>query len=297
MRLAVLDNLSDGVYYVDRERRILYWNNGAEQITGFSSEEVLGRRCKDNILNHCDEAGTILCGSRCPLVDTMRDGQQREVHAYLHHKDGHRKPVRIRAAPIHDAEGRVIGAVETFHDNSALIASHHRASELERASMSDPLTGVGNRRLGEAILAGWLEEQRLSGEAFGVLFLDIDHFKTVNDRFGHEVGDHALRVVASTLVDTCRHHDEVIRWGGDEFIVLLEGARAATLSLVAERSRVLLGQCRVMSGERKVALTISIGGTLAAAGDTAELIVRRADGLLYRSKTGGRNRVTLDVGR
>jgi diguanylate cyclase (GGDEF)-like protein/PAS domain S-box-containing protein len=295
MRLAVLENLSDGVYFVDRGRRILYWNKGAEQITGFSSREVLGRRCKDNILNHCDEAGTVLCGSRCPLLDTMRDGQQREVHAYLHHKDGHRKPVRIRAAPIHDGVGEIIGAVETFYDDSALIGSHRRASELERASMLDPLTGVGNRRLGEAILAGWIEEHRLTGEPFGVLFVDIDNFKSVNDRLGHEVGDDALRIVGRTLAETCRHRDEVIRWGGDEFLVLLDGASATTLALVAERIAALLGLCRLISGERSVQLSVSIGGTLAVRGDNAGLIVRRADSLLYESKIGGRNRVTLDV--
>jgi diguanylate cyclase (GGDEF)-like protein/PAS domain S-box-containing protein len=295
MRVAVLENLSDGVYFVDRDRRILCWNKGAEQLTGFSSTEVLGRCCKDNVLNHCDEAGTILCGSMCPLLGTMRDGEQREVHAYLHHRDGHRKPVRIRAAPIRDGAGEIIGAVETFHDDTALIESHRRASELERASMLDPLTGVGNRRLGEAILAGWIEQHRLTGEAFGVLFVDIDNFKAVNDRLGHEVGDDALRIVARTLAETCRHRDEVIRWGGDEFIVLLDGATATTLALVAERIGALLGQCRLMSGARRVELSASIGAALAVRGDSAELIVRRADSLLYQSKIAGRNRVTLDL--
>ncbi len=153
LRGALLENLSDGVYFVDLERRVMYWNRGAERITGFSAEEVLGRRCEDMILNHCDESGTILCGEKCPLLATIRDGQQREAHLYLHHKDGHRKPVRVCAAAIHDAEGAVIGAVETFHDDSALAHSRQRAAHLLDASMRDPLTGVGNRRLGEAVLA------------------------------------------------------------------------------------------------------------------------------------------------
>lgn len=296
MRLAVLENLSDGVYFVDCARRILYWNNGAEQITGFSSGEVLGRRCQDNILNHCDEAGTILCGTRCPLLATIRDGKRRETHAYLHHKDGHRKPVCIRAAPIHDAGGDVVGAVETFHDDSALVDSRRHASDLHRASMSDPLTGVGNRRLGEAVLAGWIEQHRLSEEPFGLLFADVDMFKGINDRYGHDVGDKALRIVACTLAETCRHHDEVIRWGGDEFLVLLYGANATALALIAERIRALLEQTRLIANGRRVRLRISIGGTLAAPLDTSELIVSRADALLYESKAGGRNRVTLDVG-
>jgi diguanylate cyclase (GGDEF)-like protein/PAS domain S-box-containing protein len=295
MRAAVLENLSDGVYFVNRTRRILYWNKGAEQITGFSADDVVGRRCKDNILSHCDEAGTILCGSHCPLLDAIQDGKQREAHVYLHHKDGHRKPVRIRAAPIRDAEGNVIGAVETFHDDSALVDTRRRAADLQRASMSDALTGVGNRRLGEATLHGLIEQHAHSHRPFGVLFADIDLFKGVNDRFGHEVGDEALRVIARTLADTSRHDDEVIRWGGEEFLVVLADADPATLALVAERLRVMVMQTRLYAQRRRVPLRISIGGTLAAPGDTPDLILRRADALLYQSKNAGRNRVTLDV--
>ena len=295
MRAAVLENLSDGVYVVDSTRRILYWNKGAEQITGFSAKQVVGRRCKDNILKHCDETGTILCGTRCPLLETITDGKQREAHVYLHHKDGHRKPVRIRAAAIRDTDGNVIGAVETFHDDSALIDTRRRAADLHSASMSDPLTGVGNRRLGEATLAGLIEQHRAFQRPFGVLFADIDQFKQINDRFGHEIGDEALRVIARTLADTSRHDDEVIRWGGEEFLVVLPDATAATLALVAERLRVMVIQTRLFAQRRRVPLRISIGGTLAAPGDTPDLILRRADALLYQSKNAGRNRITLDI--
>lgn len=294
MRVAVLDNLSDGVYFVDRQRRILYWNKGAERITGFTAAEVMGRRCKDNILNHCDDAGHPLCGERCPLLDTIRDGGQREAHVYLHHKDGHVKPVAIRAAPIRDEAGRVIGAVETFHDNTALVDSKRRAARLQTAALTDALTGVGNRRLGEVALTGWLDQYRQAGRPFALLFADIDRFKAVNDRFGHEVGDEALRVVARTLTDTSRHDDQVIRWGGEEFLVLLADADAAALSVVAERARVMVMRTRLFNARRPIRLTVSVGGTLVAPGDTAELIVRRADALHYASKVAGRNRVTID---
>jgi diguanylate cyclase (GGDEF)-like protein/PAS domain S-box-containing protein len=295
MRVAVLDNLSDGVYFVDRQRRILYWNKGAERITGFSSEEVLGRRCKDNILNHCDEAGTNLCGARCPLLDTMRDGRHHEAHVYLHHRDGHMKPVAIRAAPMYDELGNVIGAVETFYDDTALVDSRRRAADFQSESVSDPLTKIGNRRFGEIALDGWLERYRLLGGEFGLLFIDIDRFKVVNDRFGHEVGDEALRLVARTLTATSRHDDQVVRWGGEEFVVLLADADAAALSAVAERMRVMVKRTRMIAGRCPVSLTVSIGGTLIAPGDTAELIVRRADALLYAAKRAGRNRVMHDA--
>ena len=127
MRVAVVDNLSDGIYFVDRRRRILYWNRGAEEIAGFSAEEVVGHRCGQTLLNHCDEAGVDVCGTRCPLMATMRDGEQREAHVFLRHKDGDRRPVCVRAAALRDDAGKIIGAVETFHDDSAFVDSRRRA--------------------------------------------------------------------------------------------------------------------------------------------------------------------------
>lgn len=292
---ALLENLSDGVYFVDRDRRVLYWNRAAERITGFAAGEVLGRRCRDMILNHCDETGTVLCGDRCPLLATILDGRQREAHVYLHHKDGHRKPVRVSAAPLHDAAGEVAGAVETFHDDSALDHSRQRAADLLDASMRDSLTGVGNRRLGETVLAGWLDQHQRFRRPFGVLFADLDHFKLINDRFGHHVGDDALKVVARTFADNIRYGDHVIRWGGEEFVILLADTDAATLTAAAERFRVLVMSARLLAGRRHVPVTISVGGTIVAPGDSADLIIRRADALLYQSKSSGRNRVTLDV--
>ncbi len=295
IRNTLLENISDGVYYVDRQRRILYWNGGAERITGFSANEVLGRLCKDRILNHCDEHGTILCSDLCPLLATIRDGQRREAHVFLHHKDGHRKPVRVTAAPIHDRDGEIIGAVETFHDDTALAHSRQRAAHLLSASMRDPLTGVGNRRLGETVLAGWLEEYHRFQRSFGVLFIDIDRFKDVNDEHGHNVGDDALKVIARTLGDNVRQGDQVIRWGGEEFVILLADADATALGAAAERFRMLVTRTRLVAERDLVLLTISLGGTLVAPGDDSELIIRRADALLYESKAQGRNRATLDV--
>ena len=295
LRSSILDNLSEGVYIVDRQRRILYWNRGSEEITGYSAPEVLGRSCRERLLDHCDENGRMLCGDRCPLLAAGRDGQTHEVRMYLHHKDGSCKPVHVRAAPSYNAAGELVGAVETFHDDSALVASRRRARDMERASMSDPLTGVGNRRLGEALMVGWLEQYRQFDRMFGLLFVDIDRFKGVNDRFGHEVGDEALRAVARTLAQTSRDQDEVVRWGGEEFLVLMADANAATLAAIAARMRAIVKQVRLAVGGRQIHLTVSIGGTLVAPGDTPELIVARADALMYRSKNGGRDTVTLDA--
>jgi diguanylate cyclase (GGDEF)-like protein/PAS domain S-box-containing protein len=295
MRLAVLDNLSDGVYFVDRDRRITYWNKGAERLTGFSAPEVVGRRCRDGILTHCDAAGTQLCGSRCPLLATIHDGRVREAHIFLHHKQGHRRPVSVRAAPLRDEAGAIVGAVEIFNDDSALLDTRRRADGLERRAMTDPLTGIGNRRLAEMTLAGWLEQHRGFDWSFGVLFADVDEFKVVNDTYGHGVGDEALRIVARTLAHGVRQGDTVARWGGEEFVVLTGGADGEALTAVAERLRALVEQSKLFVDRRRVPLTISVGATLVAPGDSADGLIHRADALLYDAKLAGRNRVALDA--
>ena len=92
----LIDNLSDGVYFVDANRRITYWNKGAERITGYSSDEVVNHLCSDNILTHMDRAGCLLCGGACPLHKSMEEDGHHEDEIFLHHKDGHRVPVRVK---------------------------------------------------------------------------------------------------------------------------------------------------------------------------------------------------------
>ena len=97
---ALLADISDGVYFTDQYRTIVYWNKKAERITGFSAEEVIGYHCHDNILNHVDDQGRSLCHSICPLAHTIKDRQPRASHLFLHHKQGHRIPVHVRTMPL-----------------------------------------------------------------------------------------------------------------------------------------------------------------------------------------------------
>ena len=119
---AVMDNLYDGAYYVDRGRRIRYWNRGAERLTGYADADVVGQFCFDNILNHVDGSGTALCRSLCPLAATMRDGGPREAEVFLRHREGHRVPVQVRTAPVRNRDGAVIGGVVAMLEQSICVA-------------------------------------------------------------------------------------------------------------------------------------------------------------------------------
>ncbi len=291
---SLLDNLSEGVYFVNRERQITYWNKASEQISGFTGEEVKGRFCWNNLLRHINNEGMLLCKSMCPLAATIVDGEVRESEVYLHHKAGHRVPVRIRTSPVRDANGAIIGAVEIFSDNSDRIDTQRRLKELEQLALLDELTQLPNRRYIEVNLRSRLEEMHRYGWSFGMLFIDVDHFKRINDTYGHDIGDEVLRMLGRTFTVNARYFDVVGRWGGEEFVAILCNVEQEQLRMVADRLRVLAAESRLTVWPTIVNVTLSIGATMARLDDTVESILKRADDLMYQSKTSGRNCVTVE---
>lgn len=289
----LLDSLYDGVYFVNRERVITYWNQGAEKISGYSAQEAVGIRCSDNLLVHVNGAGTRLCLEGCPLSSTLADGERREAEVYLRHKQGHRVPVSVRVAAIRDAEGTILGAVEVFSDVSAKKRVERRASQLEDLAFRDALTGLPNRRTMELKVRQALQEAQELGRGIGLLMADLDDFKQVNDVHGHEAGDAALKAVSATLNSALRPEDTVGRWGGEEFLVLVRDVTPAALAIVAERCRKLVAQTAFPVGEHRLPVTISIGATLLDSQESRHIALQRADELMFASKRAGKNRVTL----
>lgn len=291
---SILEALQDGVYVVDRNRLITYWNPSAEALSGYPAEEVVGRFCFDNILQHVDAGGKNLCRNGCPLAATIADGEPREIEVYLHHRDGQRVAVKVRSMPLRDPSGRVIGAVEVFSENESALAARRHQADLERAAMSDPLTLVANRRFAEGALDANLAEVKRLGWRLGVLLADVDHFKEVNDTHGHAAGDRALRIIAATMAGAVRIYDLVARWGGEEFLVLCPGIDEADLVRLANRLRILVNRSGLrLDDNESLPLGISIGASVARPDDTAESLLARADAALYRSKAEGRNKVTM----
>jgi len=289
-----LDHLFDGVYVVNLQQRIVYWNTAAEELTGFPAEQVCGKRCSDNILEHVDFSGKALCKAGCPLHATLQDGERREALVFLHHRDGHRLPVHIRVSPIRDEEGRIMGAIEVFSDHSQHLTLARELEYFKQESMLDPLLRIGNRRYAEMIFQVRQYEYGISRIPFGVLMMDLDSFKRVNDELGHNVGDQVLKMTAQTIVRVLRGTDALFRWGGDEFLAFLPGISLEGLVVVSERIRVMVENSFLTVEGKRVQTAISIGATLARPDDTLESLVERADALLYQSKRAGGNRCTID---
>jgi len=289
----LLDNLFDGVYFVDPDRKITFWNKAAERITGYSKEEVIGSRCSDNLLRHVDENGHELCLTGCPLSATIRDSGIREAHVYLHHKQGHRVPVSVRTSPVRDEDGTVIGGVEIFSDNSNLLQILRDMERLKKEAYVDELTNVGNRRFCEMTLQTRIFELKSFDVPFGLIFLDLDNFKQCNDIHGHAAGDEILIMTGRTITNILRRMDSICRWGGEEFVVILPHIGVEILREVSERMRAFIESSYLVTGGKSFNITASIGATMALLKDTPSSIIHRADRLMYESKASGKNRVTI----
>lgn len=291
---AIIDNLYDGVYFVDRERVITYWNKGAERITGYSSTQTIGRSCRDNLLNHVTANGVQLCLNNCPLAAVMEDGHEREAEVFLHHADGHRLPVIVRATPMRDGNGNIIGAIESFSNNSDVINTRRKLQKLHYAAMTDPLTRIGNRRHLEGRLSAVIAEFKNNAAIAGLLFMDVDQFKQFNDIYGHNAGDDVLRMVAKTISHALRATDTIGRWGGEEFLAILYDLQdQSDLRAAANKVRAMVEYSRLDVDGQGLAVTMSVGATLLRPDDTHDSFVARADALMYQSKQAGRNRVMI----
>ncbi|MEI6055753.1 MAG: sensor domain-containing diguanylate cyclase [Lentisphaerota bacterium] len=289
----IFDNITDGIYITDTKRRILYWNKGAEEITGFSKEEVINSHCYDNLLVHVDGEGNNLCHGLCPLAASMKEGTCSKGEIYLHHKDGHRKPVLVRVVPIRDGDGKICAGAEFFTELPNEKAFTLRMQELEKLSYIDQLTQLPNRRYAEEQIKSKLSEHERLSMPFGLLFLDIDHFKSFNDNYGHEEGDKILKVIGRTLKSNSRPYDVYARWGGEEFVGIISGVTNESLKTIANKIRLLIKSSEVTINGISHYVTVSIGGAVSMSGESLPSLIKRADKLMYESKNDGRNRVTI----
>ncbi|MCL2675061.1 MAG: sensor domain-containing diguanylate cyclase [Firmicutes bacterium] len=291
MYLEIINNLRDGVYFVDANRRINFWNKAAEEITGHSAKDMLGKLCHETRLQHINAEGKLICVMGCPLFATLEDGQQRQHEVFVRHRDGHRIPIKVNIFPITE-EGKIVGAIEIFTKNSPNVYEEELIEQLANFATRDKLTGIPNRRSVESYIEFRIAEMKRFNTKFCVVFLDIDNFGKFNNTYGHELGDEVLKTVSKSAMHTIRRSDLFGRWGGEEFIGVFEVSGSSAAVHMAEKIRALIANSEVDFEGQPLRVTASLGVTIAQESDTIESVVKRADDLMYLSKQAGKNRVT-----
>jgi diguanylate cyclase (GGDEF)-like protein/PAS domain S-box-containing protein len=286
------------VYVTTEDREIVYWSAGAERLTGYASADVIGKHCYDNILIHTDVNGKQLCYSGCPLEQCLETGEpEAATEVFLQTKDGRRLPVYVKLNVFED-DGQRRG-VEVFGMLDAVAGEEIAAQvqELSKTSITDPLTGLFNRRYFDACLSQQYELFKRLDRGYGILFFDIDHFKDVNDQLGHVVGDGAIKFVADIIASGLRKMDVAARYGGDEFALVCAVPTVEELESAGRRIVNMVKNSHFKPAEaRGVKLTVSAGGALVDSVDTdAHDIIRRADEAMYRIKRSGRDGLHVEM--
>lgn len=280
----------EGIYGLDEQERLTFINPAAQRMLGYSADELIGQvppwwhpeQAADERLN------------ACPVRQTLADGlPRRGCEAWFLRRDGRGFPAMLTVSPIGEP-GRLSGAVVTFQD---VTERKQAEAEIHRLAFYDPLTGLANRRLLHDRLAQAFAKSARQRSHGAVLFIDLDHFKALNDTLGHDVGDVLLVEVARRLVEAVREEDTVARLGGDEFVVMLERLGGELLPAafqaerVAEKIRTALNQPYVLKGQ-PYRSSPSIGISLFLGEQkTRDELLKHADIALYRAKKAGRNTV------
>ena len=290
---AALNSVSEGLCFADKKGLIIYWNKSAERLSGYVAQEIQGKHCTHEILLHLDENGIVFQPSSL-IAATLADGKMHTGEVFLHHKYGHRVSVTARCSPVLNDTGDLIGAVEVFTSNMKSITLLKQLEGLRKEVLTDELTGIGNRRCAEVLMNDLAVSLAEYDVPFGILFVDLDHFKAVNDTWGHHVGDKVLLMVAQTLVNGLRGLDVACRWGGEEFLILIPNIQKESLLGLGNRLRVLIENSWLNHEGQRIWVTASFGGAVSQKGETGAAVVNRADKQAYRSKQEGRNCVRVD---
>lgn len=286
---AFLNVLSDGVYIVDKDGHLIFWNNAAETISGYPQTDIIEKGYDSAALSRTDEEGSPLCQERCIMRATMQDGIPREDFAYLTRKNGNRIPVRTQTLPLKDDQGSIEGAVHIFRDETAFDSMRGFIKELRAESLTDRLTKLPNRRHADGALLSAISTLLRQDQPFVVFMADIDHFKKINDTYGHDIGDKVLCMVADTFRSLIRPYDFVGRWGGEEFIGILPYvSQPFDLGEILTRYLSVMEDTFLDIGDEKIHVTLSIGASFAEKDDCPENILKRADKALYYVKNHGR---------
>lgn len=288
------EKLPYGLYIVSPDRTILFWNDEAERITGYTREEMVGRKCAATNLHHLDEKGTPLCQTYCPLLQCMDEEKNKTKKLIFTHKNGFRVVISAHFIPLTDDQGRITMVAEVFEELSLLDRDTSLVQNLYSLAYHDPLTHLPNQGLLEATLRMRFSEFHRLRQSFAVLFADIDYFHKFNEQYGHLAGDSMLKVISESMKQSSRKTDTIGRWGGEEFLGIFLIKDKKDTMVIANRLQKTVNQAFIPYDSEKLHITMSIGITAVQEKDTIVSIISRADHYMYRAKNMGRNTIISD---
>jgi GGDEF domain-containing protein len=290
---ALFDQLDEGICIVNREHRILFWNSGAERMSGYLAHEVAGHFSHPDLVMHCESDGSAIpgAGPGSPVIAALRDGKPHQTTVFLLHREGHRLLVELEARPILDSSGAIVGALELFAESGAPLA--RRSRELEAFGCSDSATCAANRKFGEMMLKHALEAMNAFEIPFGWLRVGLDGAEDLDRGYGHGMVAAAVKLVAATLDRGLGPLDVLTRWDTSEFRVEIGRCSRAELAARAQCLRLLVSASSLEWWGDRLRVTISLAGATAEPGDTIAMLEERVASVYEGCRAGGGDRVAI----
>lgn len=284
--VVTLESIGDGVITTGINALVTYMNPIAEKMTGWSNKEAHGRPLLE-VFRIVNESTRKLVPNPVEVVLEHGEIYGLANHTLLIGRHGDEYAIEDSAAPIRDREGNVFGVVLVFHDVSE---ARRMSNKMTYLAEHDFLTGLPNRLLLNDRLKQALTIARRDNEFVALLFLDLDHFKNINDTLGHEVGDQLLKMVAKRLEDCLRSSDTISRQGGDEFIILLPEMNDHFAPAEVAEKLLIAASAPYAVGTHDIRATVSIGiAVYPDDGEDADTLTKNADSAMYHAKAIGRN--------
>lgn len=306
------ENMADIVWRVDAQMHFTYVNAADQRTRGFSPQEIIGTHVRDNLTPQ----------GQGMLEDMFREGREIEASNLrgiplkyelpMRHKDAGEIWIEMSSVPIYASDGTINGYQGIGRDVSDrrqhekdLLQSHQKLenqltevveekSVLQEMVIRDGLTRLYNRRYLDTTLPRELAHAERDGKPLAIIMLDLDHFKKINDQYGHAAGDVVLVALAELLKKGARDSDFICRYGGEEFVAIMPNMSVDQALERVESWRMRLERMRVAAGDVQISVTLSAGiAVFPEHGRTANVLLTRADEMLYQSKSAGRNRISV----
>jgi len=273
---TILNSLQIGVSVIDPQRKIIFWSDGAEQLTGYSRIDVLGRSCSESVFHHCGQTQCQLCGEHCPIAQALREMRAVEALTFIHHKSGYRSQMHVCAIPLRDEHGAVIGVIQTFEGESAANGPDPNERSLKEHGCLDEVTSLLNQATTQSHLRETIGTFHELHIPFGILLAQVCGLDQFRARYGQGASRSMLQVLARTLRSTVWPSDIVGCWAGDAFLVILMGCTEYALSSVSNRIQQMMSSASIHWWGEELSVQVTLGRATAQAGDTLDSIVKRA---------------------
>lgn len=271
----ILNALQIGVSVLDLQKKIVFWSDGAEKITGYTRLEVLGHACTDSILLHCNETSCEMCNEKCPVASALHQADTSENVIFIRHKSGYRTEVHVWVAPLRDRLGSIIGIIQTFEGEFAVHSADPNDRSMQEHGWLDAVTGLPNQPIMNSHLRETLGTFTELHVPFGIVLLEVSNLEEFRTKYGQGASRSILQVLARTLRNIVWPTDVVGTWSDSQFLVILMGCSEEAVHAVSGRMYRMLAGATITWWGQELSAKVQVGCTVARAGDTIESILRR----------------------